>query len=238
MAIVSPSKRIESSKKENGHNFPLPNGQSGVTCQYQTTESNQFKARVPVVTAGTDQSKSELWNPYHFVGIPSQLGYKQTVSDQPVPWSQTIPRNSGTASVVAYYETLQHTRSGFRSDGRRNRNVPPHFVAPTEPDRKTTTLRQQISRVASVQRVSISPTSSPEGTTKLSDTIRWRSHSALGVANSPEPGHVTAFRDTPPSRADRRSFVYILGPATVGQTRAFCPEHMGTCMGYRVCQAR
>ena len=117
-------------------------------------------------------------------------------------------------------------------------DVPPHFVAPTEPDRKTTTLRQQISRVASVQRVSISPTSSPEGTTKLSDTIRWRSHSALGVANSPEPGHVTAFRDTPPSRADRRSFVYILGPATVGQTRAFCPEHMGTCMGCRACQAR
>ena len=111
--------------------------------------------------------------------------------------------------------------------------MPPHFVTPTEPDRKTTTLRQHISRVASVQ-PSISPTSSPpKGATKLQRYYPLE----IGIRLS-EPGRATAFRDTPPSRANRRSFVYILGPATAGQTRAFCPEYMGTCMGYRVCQTR
>ena len=85
----------------------------------------------------------------------------------PVPWSQTSPGIQG-GERRGLLQALQHTRSGFRSDSCRNRHVPPHFVTPTEHDRKeTTTLRQQILRVASVQ-PSISPTSSPpKGATKL-----------------------------------------------------------------------
>ena len=86
-----------------------------------------------------------------------------------------------------------------------------------------------------------SPTSfPPKGATKLQRYYPLEIGIRLWGFCSPEPGRVTAFRDTPPRRANRRSFVYILGPATVGQTqtRAFCPEYMGTCMGPRACQAR
>ena len=56
--------------------------------------------------AGTDQSKSELWSPYHLVGIPSQPGYKQTVSDQPGTVVTNLPPVFGEASVVAYYRSF------------------------------------------------------------------------------------------------------------------------------------
>ena len=131
-------------------------------------------------------------------------------------------------------QELQHTIGTFVPTAVRTGMMPPHFVTPTEHDRKeTTTLRQQIFRVASVQ-PSISPTSSPpKGATKLQRYYPLE----IGIRLS-EPGRVTAFRDTPPSRANRRSFVIFLGLATVGQTRAFCPEYMGTCMGPQACQAR
>ena len=120
--------------------------------------------------AGTDQSKSELWSPYHLVGIPSQPGYKQTVSDQPGTVVTNLPPVFGEASVVCLLCSPFSTRLGrsFRQLAVRTGMMPPHFVTPTEHDRKeTTTLRQQILRVAGVQQP-IPPTfSPPKGATKL-----------------------------------------------------------------------
>ena len=69
---------------------------------------------------------------------------------------------------MAYYRRVSTRVGTFVPTAVGTGMMPPHFVTPTEHDRKeTTTLRQQISRVASVH-PSISPTSSPpKGATKL-----------------------------------------------------------------------
>ena len=86
----------------------------------------------------------------------------------PVPWSQTSPGIQGGERRVLLNLSTSHTIGTFVPTAVRTGMMPPHFVTPTEHDRKeTTTLRQQILRVASVQ-PSISPTSSPpKGATKL-----------------------------------------------------------------------
>ena len=207
MEIISHLKAHSELSKKIGHNFPLFKGKSGVTCRYSETKHQVSLKQGSLCRSGTDQSKSELWSPYHFVGIPSQLGCKQTASDQPVPWSQTSPGIRGGERRVATGILRLHHTMGRSFRDRRNRYDATAFCDTGRKGPKTTTLRKRIRESQASNYRQLPPPR--RGRPSCNDAVRWRSEFGSGSFYSPEPGRATAFRDTPPSRADRRFFVFL-----------------------------